>query len=311
MGFPSWCLSFLYLIIVLSDVFIRSMEFPEYMVSDSEIVNLVKQFRQQDVNKAANEQIILDYQRHTTVGDSSDKAEQRFFKRVDPALLERNTYKKWIALSNEFVPEAGIEEKNTPEKNKAIDEFLDAAFNTSIWRNLFHFMNDKGHPYAVNLKTFRIWIRHLWFGGYSRKMRLIDSSGFEHVFMGEYNDNSINGMHSWIRFYLLERNASQQLNYHGYIIKRFNFMAAVKFSWRNHVKRVTSFFIGTSPEFDLALYTLCFLTRQSRNTCKFELEGCPFLVTSYNFKQQGKNFIGTIYPISGPFTNKCRQYNSY
>lgn len=45
-------------------------------------------------------------------------------------------------------------------------------------------------------------------------------------------------------------------------------MAAVKFNWRNHVKHAASFFIGTSPEFDLALYTLCFLTRQSRNTCK-------------------------------------------
>lgn len=48
-------------------------------------------------------------------------------------------------------------------------------------------------------------------------------------------------------------------------------MAAVKFSWRNRIKHVTSFFIGTSPEFDLAIYTLCFLTRQSRNKCKVKL----------------------------------------
>ncbi|VBB27815.1 unnamed protein product [Acanthocheilonema viteae] len=173
------------------------------MVNNAEIVNLVNQFRQQDINKADNKQIILDYQNRTTVNDPSDKAQRRFFKHVDPALLKKNMYRKWIALSNEFVPEVGIEEKDTPK----------------------------------------------------------------------------------------------------------NFMAAVKFSWRNHTKQAASFFIGTSPEFDLALYTLCFLTRQLNRTCQFEIDGCTFFITSYNFKQRGKNFIGTIYPVAGQFTNKCRHHN--
>lgn len=46
-------------------------------MSDSEIVNLVNRFRRQDVNKAGDGQIILDYQKHTTSGDSGDKAERR------------------------------------------------------------------------------------------------------------------------------------------------------------------------------------------------------------------------------------------
>uniref|UniRef100_A0A0R3RVS1 Endoribonuclease n=1 Tax=Elaeophora elaphi TaxID=1147741 RepID=A0A0R3RVS1_9BILA len=344
MGFTAWYLSLLYLIAISPDVFNGSNEFQENMVRDSEIVNLVNQFRQQDINKADDGQIILDYQKHTTTHDSTDNAERRLFKSVDAALLEKDTYKKWIALINEFEPEVGIEEKNTPQKKKAIDDFLDAIFKTTIWKNLFQakfayyakkekncktlfkfsnkYFNMKnngttitaillqGHPYATDLKIFRAWIRQLWFGRYSRKFRFIDSSGFEHVFVGELKNDEVNGMHSWLRFYLLERNASQQFDYHGYTVKRANFMAAVKFSWRNHLKRSTSIFIGTSPEFDMALYTLCFLTRQSRNTCKFEVDGCPFFITSYNFKQQGKNFIGTIYPVSGPFTDKCRYHNS-
>lgn len=47
-----------------------------------------------------------------------------------------------------------------------------------------------------------------------------------------------------------------------------NFMAAVKFSWHNGIKRSGTFFIGSSPEFDLALDTLCFLTARSRNICR-------------------------------------------
>ncbi|VDM95859.1 unnamed protein product, partial [Onchocerca ochengi] len=125
-----------------------------------------------------------------------------------------------------------------------------------------------------------------------------------------YKNGEVSGMHSWLRFYLLERNASQQFNYHGYTIKRFNIMAAVKFSWRNYIKRSGSFFIGTSPEFDLALYTICFLTRQSRDICKFQIEECPFSITSYKLMQQGKIFVGTVYPVAGSFTEKCRKHNS-
>lgn len=44
-------------------------------------------------------------------------------------------------------------------------------------------------------------------------------------------------------------------------------MAAVKFSWWEQIKRSGSFMIGTSPEFDLAVFTLCFLSRRSRRTC--------------------------------------------
>ncbi|VDN00004.1 unnamed protein product [Thelazia callipaeda] len=87
-------------------------------------------------------------------------------------------------------------------------------------------------------------------------------------------------------------------------------MATVKFTWQDELKRSGSFFIGTSPEFDMALYTICFLTRRSRHTCKFFLDQCPFTIISYDLIQHGKIFIATIYPTAGPLTDKCRKYNS-
>ena len=33
----------------------------------------------------------------------------------------------------------------------------------------------------------------------------------------------------------------------------------VQFSWGHETKEVSSIFVGTSPEFELALYTLCFV----------------------------------------------------
>lgn len=44
-----------------------------------------------------------------------------------------------------------------------------------------------GHPFARNEAVFRFWISQLWFVRYSRARGLADTSGFEHVFMGEVN----------------------------------------------------------------------------------------------------------------------------
>ena len=42
-------------------------------------------------------------------------------------------------------------------------------------------------------------------------------------------------------------------------------MLTLQFSWGGQTKDVSSMFIGTSPEFELALYSLCFLAGQEDN----------------------------------------------
>uniref|UniRef100_A0A914RPN8 Endoribonuclease n=1 Tax=Parascaris equorum TaxID=6256 RepID=A0A914RPN8_PAREQ len=177
------------------------------------------------------------------------------------------------------------------QEKSEISQFLDAVFATKVWRTLYSFLHKKDHPFARNEAVFRFWISQLWFVRYSRARGLADTSGFEHVFMGE------------------------------------DVMAAVKFTWMNELKRSGSFVIGSSPEFDLALYTLCFLSRRGRNTCdvciyvirspsfqyllyrNVEIDGCPMHITSYEIVQQRKVFIGTIYPTAGRITDACRRFN--
>ncbi|VDN18211.1 unnamed protein product [Gongylonema pulchrum] len=166
-----------------------------------------------------------------------------------------------------------------------------------------------GHPFAKTLETFRHWIKQLWFAQYSRARGIPDTSGFEHIFMGEFKKGEVSGMHSWLRYYLLERNASQQLHYLGFSARRANVMATVKFTWKNNLKPSGSFFIGSSPEFEMAVDTLCFLTSRPRGPCKFELEQCPFSMTSYDLIQKEKLYIGTIYPTAGKMTDTCRRCN--
>ncbi|VDN18210.1 unnamed protein product [Gongylonema pulchrum] len=86
-------------------------------------------------------------------------------------------------------------------------------------------------------------------------------------------------------------------------------MATVKYTWKKYLKPSGSFFIGSSPEFEMALDTLCFLTSRPRGPCKFELEKCSFGMTSYELIQKEKVYIGTIYPTAGKMTEKCRRHS--
>ncbi|VDN01122.1 unnamed protein product [Onchocerca ochengi] len=78
MGFTAWYLSLLYLIAILSDILNGMEKSPEFSVLDSEIVNLVNQFRQQDINKVDDGQIILDYQKCTSIHDPNDRDKGRY-----------------------------------------------------------------------------------------------------------------------------------------------------------------------------------------------------------------------------------------
>lgn len=282
---------------------------PDFAITDAELVRTVNVLRDDDINKARLGQLAVDYQGHTTTRDSSDNAKSRLFKSVDSSLLRKETFERFIALNDNYIRHTGVAEFETPEEKAEISQFLDAVLATKVWRTLYSFLHRKGHPFARNETIFRFWISQLWFVQYSRARGLADTSGFEHVFMGETKNGEVAGMHSWLRFYLLERNASEHFDYKGFLVKRFDVMAAVKYSWMNELKRSGSFVIGSSPEFDMALYTLCFLLRRGRKTCDVQIDGCPVLITSYEIVQQRKVFIGTIYPTAGRITDSCRRYN--
>jgi poly(U)-specific endoribonuclease len=63
-------------------------------------------------------------------------------------------------------------------------------------------------------------LKQLWFAHYSRARGMADTSGFEHIFVGEAKNGEISGLHNWLKFYSLERNASENFDYQGFLVKR-------------------------------------------------------------------------------------------
>ncbi|VDM86045.1 unnamed protein product [Strongylus vulgaris] len=84
---------------------------------------------------------------------------------------------------------------------------------------------------------------------------------------------------------MLERNSTEKFDYKGFIVKRGDVMGSLKFSWGKAFKKSGSIMIGTSPEYDMALFTMCFLSRRGRELCQV--------------------YIGTVYPTAGKMTDSC------
>lgn len=65
--------------------------------------------------------------------------------------------------------------------------------------------------------------------------------------------------------------------------------------FNGHDKPVVSMFVGTPPELEMALYTVCFYVRPDGN-CPVSLGGTKFNIITRKFRYRGKDLIGTAYP---------------
>lgn len=61
------------------------------------------------------------------------------------------------------------------------------------------------------------------------------------------------------------------------------------------MKPVNAMFVGTSPELEMALYTLCFSVRADKE-CNVSLNGHKFIIRTHTFRYRGKNLIGSAFP---------------
>ncbi|VFV30782.1 poly-specific endoribonuclease [Lynx pardinus] len=146
-------------------------------------------------------------------------------------------------------------------------------------------------------------LKNMWFGLYSRGNGEEDSSGFEHVFSGEVKKGKVTGFHNWIRFYMQEKEGL--VDYYSHIYDgpwdSYPDVLAMQFNWDGYYKEVGSAFIGSSPEFEFALYSLCFIARPGK-VCQLSLGGYPLAIQTYTWDKStygnGKKYIATAYVVS-------------
>nr|XP_057910374.1 uridylate-specific endoribonuclease A [Doryrhamphus excisus] len=276
------------------------------VVTDAEIKSVSEALYVLDSNRASASELLIDPQVLISGSQSSSQSDlsfRPFFRYVDEgALFSRPTYAALLALLDNYNRMTGQTENISPQEMAEQDRFLrETMSNTELGRELFEFLSTKG-IYASE-EDFLYDLKMMWFGLYSRNNNKMDSSGFEHIFAGEIKGGKVSGFHNWIQFYLLEQ--SGQLNYYSHSFNgpwtRYPDVMGMQFMWDGYFKQVGSAVIGCSPEFDFAIYSLCYITRPGKQ-CRLSLGGKELIIQTYTWNNSsygnGKKYIGTAYPAT-------------
>lgn len=276
---------------------------------------------------------------------------ETLFSYVDERVFsERDTFRTFAALLDNFDQKLGIAEIVLKKDKAEAWAFLSAALETKPMQYAHAWLAENGFA-PRSVRAFGSLLYQMWFELYRRETR-DDSSGFEHVFVGELRGGQVIGFHNWIQYYMQERKKS--IEYKGYVLPisceihdkeceaRLDMfkpdsesrVASIGFEWHfrekkqacatsifpichtpcfphvspplrfqsdeqlgeyHHLlKTKTSMFIGSSPEFELALYTLCFLA--GRDKTRMSIDGIPFDVRIFRYPSRFGDKVASAYP---------------
>lgn len=218
---------------------------------------------------------VINVQDGKLIYEQGDVAVEALFTFVDEKALQKPTYAAFISLLDNYIAATGSSEVVTNEEVRENNDFLNLCMDTAVMQYVHQYLLAKGKTRATDRDAFIREVYKVWFGLYSRKAHN-DSSGFEHVFVGEVktDTNEITGFHNWIQLYIEEK--KKTFDYRGYIRPKkrghnekvphsCEQFISIQFEWKGAIKNVSSSFIGTSPEFEVALYTLCFFMGETDN----------------------------------------------
>lgn len=277
---------------------------PEFDL-DVNLSDAIQQMWKLDVNRLTPN---VDYSLNVQSGKKpfwkEDAAPDPLFHFVDKAALKRPTYSAFMALLDNYKGQVGeVESVTTHEKNEN-RTFLKAIMQTAPMQLCHKYLHAKKPGEIPSDATeFMDLLNKTWFDLYRRSRGGgRDSSGFEHVFVGEVKNGSVTGFHNWIQFYMEEKKGN--LDYRGYIKPRSrsdaqagedDHVLTLQFAWGGVEKFVGTSFIGVSPEFEMAVYTTCFLLGEEENSIILNTGTDEFHLNIKCYTMD-RNKIGTAFP---------------
>jgi len=229
-----------------------------------------------------------------------DNAEDPLFTSVDTQAFRRPTYKAFIALLDNYTAQTGQRETVTNTERKENWTFLRAIMQSGPMQFCHKYCVANGDNVPEDPDEFMKLLSRIWFDLYRRAGSGQDSSGFEHVFLGELKNGQVSGFHNWVYYFMEEKKGN--VDYRGYIYPKSyadaetnsnDHVLTIQFEWNGVLKNVGTSFIGVSPEFEIALYTMCFLTGDQENAIELNTGTDLFKLNCKVYSMSGK--IGTSF----------------
>lgn len=252
----------------------------------------------------------IDLQQGKCFGQHGDVCSDPLFAMVNHRKLLGKTYQSFLKLLDNYSAETGEQETVTREEMHENRTFINAIFETPCIQYLFQYLCAKGKIMNNDETECKKFLYKIWFELYRRETHN-DSSGFEHVFVGEIKNNAVTGFHNWLALYLEEKKG--HLDYQGYIKPRrrrgrgysrteeeeetpddWEQLITINLIWKGVEKKCSSVLVGVSPEFEIALYTLCFVCGEESNFV--EIGPYDVIIQCYKYQSKGETYIGTSFP---------------
>lgn len=287
-----------------------------------------------------NADILLDEQVAAFGRSDLDLATKPLFYRVNQEKLSTlPTYISLITLLDNYYFDNQKSEVTTKLERQEIEQFLEAILATEVMDIARDYLKDRLN-FNFSATDFAVNLKKIWFDTYTNyfgDLVLEDASGFEHIFVGEgkyYRDRDtsdrisggISGYHSWLKFYLDEQ--QQKVDYlgHNYDLQGDigidnPYVVSVQMLWQEKkgvakpcrqayrttelFKKKGCFFVGTSPECEMAMGTVAYFEslrnyKFNRETRRTTINGAMYdLILYRNIKPDGSrgNYIRSFYPV--------------
>ncbi|KAJ2947933.1 hypothetical protein O0L34_g9726 [Tuta absoluta] len=267
--------------------------------TDEDLLRLSEEMFNADINNAIN-YIQVNVQGKTSPMSKNDEAQSNLLN-VPENVWNGPTIKPFVALFDNYHKNVIRPEFATPAEETEQTTFINIILSTGPIRSLMNFLVSKGltqlneYPEQVEL------LKKIWFTKYARHWTGLCkcSCAFENIFMAELKGNDVLGLHSWLFF--AKRELDHKANYLGYIdkldlsgkgliLKQHSVLSETK-----DAPELTMF-VGTSPELEMALYTMCFMTRPDR-PCKLRYNNVPFTIQTKTLSAENVKLIDTASPV--------------
>ena len=240
----------------------------------------------------------LNIQCEKNPNNHADVAAENLFSYIDQDVLERPTYKAFRSLLDNYVATLGYSDSYTQTEREEMNTFINTISETQCMQYC-HAWLVKNKKAPGNYVRFMKQVHAAWFTLYRRKVEN-DSSGFEHVFLGERDEQkkTVSGLHNWIQIAEEERQGA--LDYKGRIKSKRGSSSSdlsfitIQFEWQKQEKFLSSTLIGTSPEFEIALLSMCFFNGKESTTVSCGPH--ELAIKCYAIRRNGKKYIGSAYP---------------
>jgi len=222
------------------------------------------------------------------------KDADKLFSWFDETELNHGTWPKFTVLLDNFNPQTGVTETCGSPCRLEEDNFIRAIMDTPLMQYLWEKLKEKDLA-SNKVNMFMDELKEYWFYQYSRANGKLDSSGFEHVFVGELKNGKVTGFHNWVQFYMEERDGLLEYGHHQNTCTPNT--EKITFEWLDHEKPTSSMIVGTSPEFEIALYTLCFVARPNQ-VCTVSYGGSTRKIQTYDMSYLASHTrtVATAYP---------------